>query len=143
VTKAIDLDGESDAAFNLRASVHYARGDYAAALADHERAHELDPDDAGTLNFLAWIRATSPDDSLRDGGRALSEATRACEATGHANPGFLDTLAAAYAELGRFDDAVKWQQKAISLVPPDEQGDYRTRLAVYRDGKAYRDGTAV
>ena len=52
------LPDESDAAFNLRASVHYALGDYANALADHERAHELDPDDAGTLNFLAWIRAT-------------------------------------------------------------------------------------
>ena len=56
---AIELDPESNSGFNLRAALHYQLGNYPAALEDHLKAHDLKPDDAGTLNFLAWIRATA------------------------------------------------------------------------------------
>ena len=76
---------------------------------------------------------------MRDGSKATTDAIRACELTDHTYPGFLDTLAAAYAEAGRFDDAIKWQQKVIDMVPPDEKPEYESRLKLYQAGKPYRD----
>jgi tetratricopeptide (TPR) repeat protein len=114
-------------------------GDFAAALADHLAAAEIDGDDAATLNHVAWVRATCTQDDLRDGSAALRDALRACELTDHAAPGYVDTLAAAYAELGRFEDAVKWQQKAVEIAPESAKAEYEARLALYRDGKPFRD----
>ena len=139
MTEAIDRDPETQSGYNLRASIHYQLADYRAALADHQKAAELDPDDAGTLNFIAWIRATCLLDELRDGPQALRDATRACELTEYKLPGYLDTLAAAHAEVGRFEDAVRWQEKAIKLVPPDQRPEYEERLKLYQEGKPYRD----
>jgi serine/threonine-protein kinase len=139
VSLAIEKNPKSDTALNLRASVHYQMGDYRAALADHLTALELDPEDAATLNFLAWLRSTCPLDEIRDGSAALRDATRACELTDYAAPGYLDTLAAAHAEAGRFEDAIRWQEKAIKLVTPDQRPEYETRLALYRAEKPYRD----
>ena len=138
-TAALDRDPELVNGYNLRASVHYQRGDFAAALADHLKAAELDPDDPGTLNFLAWLRATCPDDGLRDGAQAVRDATRACELTEYRLPGYLDTLAAAHAEAGRYEDAVRWQEKAVKLAAADGRAEYEGRLELYKLGRPYRD----
>src|SRR5207302_589419 len=82
---------------------------------DHMEALKRDPRSAATFNQLGWVWATCPDPDIRNGERARECATRACELTEWTEPGFLDTLAAACAECGEFDDAVKWQEKA---VPP-------------------------
>jgi len=60
--------------------------------------------------------ATSPDDKLRDGKRALKLATKAAESSGYETPHILSTLAAAYAETGDFENAAKWSQKAVELA---------------------------
>ena len=77
--------------------------------------------------------ATAPDDALRDGPTAVTLAERACERTRQAVPMFLDTLAAAYAEAGRFADAVTTQERAVELAPADgraaEPGSHDTRWA--------------
>ncbi|MBY0457125.1 MAG: hypothetical protein K2V38_07300, partial [Gemmataceae bacterium] len=87
----------------------------------------------------AWIWSTCPDPDVRNGPRARECATRACELTEWGEPGFLDTLAAACAECGAFEEAVKWQEKALVLIDdPERQADYRTRLALYEDGKPAR-----
>jgi tetratricopeptide (TPR) repeat protein len=135
----IERNPKSDSAYNLRASIRYQMGDFASALADHLKAFEIDPDDAATLNHIAWVRAVCPRDDLRDGSAALRDALRACELTNHEAPGYVDTLAAAYAELGRFEDAVKWQQKAVELAPEAAKAEYETRLALYRENKPFRD----
>jgi len=142
-TTVIDRNPKSDSAFNLRASIRYQLGEFAAALADHLAAVEIDPDDPATLNHVAWVRATCPQDDLRDGSAALRDALRACELTNNEAPGYVDTLAAAYAELGRFEDAVKWQQKAVELAPEASKPEYETRLALYRDAKPFRDTIEV
>src|SRR5262249_19208480 len=64
---------------------------------------------------LAWLWATGPD-GVRDGKRAVEAATRACELTDWKENEFLDTLAAAYAEVGDFDKAVEYQKKAVSSL---------------------------
>ncbi|HEX5269244.1 MAG TPA: tetratricopeptide repeat protein, partial [Gemmataceae bacterium] len=124
---------------NQRAAAQYALGDRGAAAADHRAALALAPDDANAHNSLAWLLATSPDAALRDGAMAVEHASRACELTRGEHPGFLDTLAAAHAECGRFDEAVRWMEKAIALLPEDERDDYRGRLELYRAGKPYRE----
>ena len=52
---------------------------------------------------------------------------------------YLDTLAAAHAECGEFEQAVRWQERAIEVVTPEARGEYETRLALYRAGTPYRD----
>jgi serine/threonine-protein kinase len=101
-------------------------------------ALKRDPRHAGTFNQLGWVWATCPDPDVRNGPRAKECATRACELTEWAEPGFLDTLAAACAECGEFDDAVRWQEKAIELADPDRAADYRGRLGLYRTRKPAR-----
>lgn len=82
-------------------------------------------------NALAWIMATSTDDRQRDGEQALEYATLACNETDWKYSLFLDTYAAAMAETGNFEEARKWQEKAITLAPESLQTDFRTHLASY------------
>src|SRR5262249_12592975 len=96
-------------------------------------------EDAGTLNFLGWIRATCLLAELRDGTQALRDATRACELTDYQVPGYLDTLAAAHAEAGPFEDADRWHEQAIKRVDADSRAEYGTRLGWYRRGEPCRD----
>ena len=114
----------------------------------HDRHHlervyrwalRLAPDDLRTLNNLAWLWATCPKDELRDGPRALEFARKACEQTGWEQPGYLDTLAVACAECGQFDEAVRWQAKAVELATQAEKADYQSRLDLYKAGRPYRE----
>lgn len=68
----------------------------------------------------------------------MQDANRAAELTEWSDFEVLDTLAAAYAEAARFDNAAEWQQKAIELAPEAQKEDYRSRLKLYREGKPYR-----
>jgi len=137
--EAVRLAPAGVMAYNYRAGVHYARGDYAAAVRDHMEALKRDPRHAGTFNQLGWVWATCPDPDVRNGPRARECATRACELTEWAEPGYLDTLAAASAECGEFDDAVKWQEKALAMVDSAaRQDDYRSRLDSYLRRKPAR-----
>ncbi|MDA8563386.1 tetratricopeptide repeat protein [Mariniblastus sp.] len=81
---------------------------------------DIDPEKAGEnatlvgiLNNCAWVLATSTDDELRDGSRAIELATEAAEMTDFKEAYILSTLASGYAETGNFDDALKWIDKAI------------------------------
>jgi Flp pilus assembly protein TadD len=113
------------------------------AMANWQVAMRLAPNDATCLNDLAWIYATSPKPELRHGAEAVRLATRACQITNRQRPALLDTLAAAYAEAGRFDDAIKIteQIRALALSTHDTAtaGMARQRLELYQAGKPYRD----
>src|SRR5262249_42559560 len=87
--------------------------DYAKVLAFFDKILETDPENVWALDGRAWFLATSPDARVRDGPRAVASATRACELTGWTDPVTLDTLAAAYAEVGDFDRAVRRQEDAL------------------------------
>ena len=79
----------------------------------------------------------------RDGKSAVAFATKACELTEWKDPGSLETLAAACAESGEFDAAVKWQTKAIGLLSDEKQQEhYGTRLTLYQQRKPYRSARA-
>ena len=114
-------------------------GDKLATIADHARGLEINPDDALAHNHLAWISATAPEDELRNGRQAVEHARRACELSGWKVAGFLDTLAASYAECGEFEEAIRYQQQAAGLAPETDRPDYEKRLELYRAGKPFRD----
>jgi tetratricopeptide (TPR) repeat protein len=85
--------------------------------------------------------ATAPEKKLRDGKRALQEAKKAVDMIQYRDGRFLDTLAAAYAEVGDFDKAVAAQQKAIDCPAfmKDDGDGARKRLNLYREKKPFRD----
>jgi tetratricopeptide (TPR) repeat protein len=92
-----------------------SRGKFTAAIAQLQKVLELDPKHIPAQNNLAWLLATCPDNSLRDGKRAVEVAQQAVQLSGGKSPEILDTLAAAYAEAGRFPEAVETAQRALDL----------------------------
>jgi tetratricopeptide (TPR) repeat protein len=102
----------------------------------------LGPKDPLMLNSIAWLQATCPGAEFRDGAKAVENAVKACELTNWKNAGFLDTLAAAYAEAGDFDEAIKWQNEAIKLLSQEGEGpppNMEKRLKLYQSGQPYRE----
>jgi len=86
------------------------------ALEHYLTALKLKPEAPEILNNLAWLLATSRNNKLRDGNRAIQYGRQACELTQNGNPACLGTLAAAYAEAGKFDDAIATAQQACDLA---------------------------
>ena len=95
------------------------------------------------LNNLAWSLATNPDPALRDGPLAVHYAEKACQLTGGQKTVCLGTLAAAYAEAGRFDEAVATAQKACANAASKGETALRERnqelLARYQQHQAWHD----
>ena len=117
------------------------KGHFGQAVTQLQKALETDSNNILGLNDLAWLLATCPNDGIRDGARAVELAERVCEATGHKVPGFMDTLAAAYAEAGKFSKAVDTATKALALAEPKQKSlaeQIRRRLELYKTGKPYR-----
>jgi tetratricopeptide (TPR) repeat protein len=123
--------GRGDALLNI--------GKHAEAIADYERALKLTPHDSGVLNNFAWVLATSPVDALRDGQRAIKLATEACELTDYQMPHILSTLAAAYAEAGDFDNAIKWVTKGLETAGEKEKEPLTKELEHYKQKKPFRE----
>ncbi len=115
-TQIISKEPDNYAAMRIRADAYLNIGKHAEAIADFDRAMVLKKeDDESLLNNFAWVLATSPDEKLRDGPKALKFATKAAEATKYETPHILSTLAAAYAETGDYENAAKWSQKSVEL----------------------------
>ena len=121
------------------ASLLYATGNVRGATAWFRQVVSLKPDHPEALNNLAWLLATGADAGERDGAEAVRCAERACRLTGFKQAGLISTLAAAYAEVGRFPEAVAAAETALKMQ--NEIGDApgaaanRQLLRFYRAGK--------
>ena len=133
----------NDAALYLaRAELEILVGRWADAHSDYEQVARTNPDNADFLDSTAWTLATSTRPGMLDGRHAVALATKACQLTAWRNWKYLDTLAAAYAEVGDFEQAVRWQQEAIrwggGLQATDVIG-IKGRLRLYEQGRVYRE----
>jgi tetratricopeptide (TPR) repeat protein len=140
---ALKIDPEnSEAHYNL-GNVLLQMGRANEAVAEYKRALRINPDDTEALNNMAWILATWPDALIRDGAKAVELAERADTLTRGNSPIIDATLAAAYAETGRFPEALKTGQRALQLATTE--GDIsrvdsiRAQIEVYQSGAAFRD----
>jgi tetratricopeptide (TPR) repeat protein len=135
--EAVRLKPDNGPAHTRLGSLLAAKGAFQEAVNAYETAIRLRPRLYRAYNDLAWLHATSSDHRIRNGPRAVSLATKACELTGFRKARALETLAAAYAEAGNFKRAVQVQKRAITLQghPTSSQ---LMRLKRYESGKAYR-----
>jgi Tfp pilus assembly protein PilF len=153
-SRVLEQDSDDIRALRFRADAYLNIGEHDKAIADFEQALPAFEDDQSLLNNYAWVLATSPDDSLRDGTRALELATKAADLTGYETPHILSTLAAAYAETGDFENAKKWSAKSIELskkaidaaetdeeraARQTEHDQLQKELTSYEEGKPVRE----
>ena len=109
--------------------VHLQQGRYDAAVEQFRAAIAENPEHASARNDLAWVLATCPEERVRRGAEAVTQAERAVEMTRNEDPEMLDTLAAAYAEAGRFDAAVTTVERAARLAAQRGRADLSPKLA--------------
>ena len=110
-------------------------------MADYDEAAQLDPVNPDVADAHAWIWATCPNARFRDGKKALEMAESLCKPH-EKSPRYIATLAAACAEVGDFDAAVRWQTRSNALETDEEMRAMgEARLMLYRDGKPFRDDT--
>jgi protein O-mannosyl-transferase len=119
------------------------KGETAEAIQHYEKAVEISPKSISALTNLAWLLATSSNDALRDGNKAVKLAGEANQLLGGTNPVVLRTLAAAYAEAGQFAKAIENAQAAIRLARLSGDNslaaDVGEQLGFYRLGVPYRE----
>lgn len=139
---AVQCEPNSYSAHNNWGALLARLGRHDEALAHFREALRLAPDFSDALNSLAWLLATHPDPAIRNAHEAVQLAEKSSQLTGYEDPAVLDTLAAAYAEAGRFDDAIRTAAKAIdeARASADDSlaDDVGARLELYRTGKPYR-----
>lgn len=133
-------------AYQFRSHLHKLRQERTQALADLKAAHRLAPGDPVIINSLAWALATCPEAKLRDGRQAVALARQLCAATEHKVAEFVDTLAAACAEAGAFEEAVLQEDQALALVSTEARAvdpkrieNYQARRDLYLARQPYRE----
>ena len=113
------------------------------AIVQYQQALQINPDSLDFLNNLAWLLATYPDAHIRNGAQAVKYAGRACELTHDGVTLLVGTLAAAYAEAGRYDDAIATAQEACALASASGEQDLLEKnqklLALYRAHQPYHE----
>jgi tetratricopeptide (TPR) repeat protein len=141
--KALALQTNSAAIHTHLATALIRKGRITEAVAEYEKAIQFEPSNLVALNNLARVLSASPDDSVRNGDRAVALAQKAVELSGGNSPGFLGTLAISYANVGRFSDAIAAAQKALQLpkLNPATARSLKTELDLYQSGMPFRDPT--
>ena len=138
---ALAVTGENHIAHAFLGAAYAERGRLAETVRHYREAVRIRPEFLTAANNLAWLLATTRDASLRDPALAVSLAERAAAQSAAPDPSVLDTLAAAYAAAGRYDEAVRVAEQALRQAetagPPALAGQIRARLALYRAGRPH------
>lgn len=141
--KMLEIQPENADAHNNLGVALIRNGRASEAVMHWRKTLEIDPGKTATRMTLAWVLATSPESSLRNGAAAVELAEQAHQQGGGDNPMALRTLAAAYAETGRFSEALSAAQEGLRLAT--DSGDpalietFASELALYRNNSPMRD----
>jgi len=145
--RAIEVNPDYAPAYVDYGAVLSQLGKVDEAVVSYRKAIQIDAEDVKAHNNLAWLLATYPEARVRDGKEAVRLAQVACERTKHGEAGHLDTLAAAYAEVGSFAEAVETAGKAVELASSTGQDALaeiiRGRLRLFEAGRPYREPSAA
>jgi tetratricopeptide (TPR) repeat protein len=127
-------------ALAMRGYAYLMTGQFDQALRDFKQALHIEPGNDKALNNLAWLRAACPTASMRNGTEAVKSAKQACEQTHWTRWEWVDTLAAANAEAGKFRDAVKYEAQAMAMkgVSQKDREAMQHRLLLYQKRQPYR-----
>jgi tetratricopeptide (TPR) repeat protein len=143
-------DNKNWRAFRIRGDAKLSIGDQQSAVDDYKKAlkymKDASEERSSLLNNLAWLLATSTDDSLRNGKESIQLGKEACELTDFKAAHILSTLAAGYAETGDFDEAIKWSSKAVELGATDDHEQLeqlKNELKSYQENKPWREKQEV
>lgn len=149
--RALRVDPRHAPALTHRAVLYAELGRYPQAADDFRAAIRLEPQSAQAYQGAAWLMATCPDSRYRDPATAVEAARKALDLAKVEHYRFHDTLAAALAAAGQFDEAVAEQQKAVALADeaidgePDAQlvRELQQRLRLYQQAQPYREQAAA
>jgi tetratricopeptide (TPR) repeat protein len=141
--KAVQLQPRNAAFQNNLGYALSQKGEVREAVAHYQESLEIQPQNAITCKNLAWILATCPEASIRNGTKAVTLAEQAVRLSGSPDPIFIGTLAAAYAEVGRFPEAVAVAERAQQLAAAQNNTALVNALGEqierYQTGAPFRD----
>jgi tetratricopeptide (TPR) repeat protein len=141
--RALEINSGYDLATHNLGVALSRREEILAALAQRRDRLRLNPNDVALLNDTAWLLATNPNASIRNGQEAVELAQRAVNLSAGQQPAIMSTLAAAYAEAGRFPEAVPTARKALKLAKrqnnPALAESIQAKLSLYEAGTPFRE----
>jgi Flp pilus assembly protein TadD len=139
--KALQIKPANVEAHNNLGNAFVQKGNVTEAIAHFQKALQLEPAQPTIQNNLAWLLATCPEASLRDGAKAVELARQANALAGGKNPNFLRTLASALAEAGRYSEAVESAQRALPLAGAQSNttlaGQLQAEMQLYQAGSPF------
>lgn len=141
--KLLELQPDNMEVHNIVGTVLIQQGHIREGVEEWQKVLAIQPDNGNAMSNLAWVFATSPDDSLRDGAKAVHLAEEALRISGRRIPIIFRTLAAAYAERGEFSNAIETAQQGVDLANSQGNSGLATELqgniALYQDQHPLRD----
>jgi len=141
--KSLEIRPDNVEAHSNLGNALLQKGQVEEAIAHYQAAIEVQPTNAYILDNLAWLRAANPQARYRDGAEAVRLAEQACQLTDYHAPMIVGTLGAAYAEAGRFDEAVAASEKARELALALGQKDLAEKnqqlIQLFRTRQPYRE----
>ena len=141
--RLLELQPDNIEVHNIVGTVLIQQGQAWEAVEEWQKVLAIQPDNGNAMSNLAWVFATSPDDSLRDGAKAVQLAEQAMRISGGRIPIIFRTLAAAYAENGRFSEAIQTAQRGIELANSRGNSGLATELqsniVLYQERQPLRD----
>jgi len=141
--KLLELQPDNIEVHNIVGTVLIQQGRIREGVEEWQKVMTIQSDNGNAMSNLAWVFATSPDDSLRDGAQAVQLAEQAVRISGGRIPIIFRTLAAAYAESDRFSEAIQAAQRGIDLANSQGNSGLATELqgniALYQAGRPLRD----
>jgi tetratricopeptide (TPR) repeat protein len=138
-SEGLRLNPNDANALAMRGFCYNNKEQFNEALKDYYKAIQIDPKNDSAWNNLGWQRATCPIASMRNGKEAVEAATKACDLSNWKKWTRVDTLAAAFAEAGDFQQAVKYQKQALNMYKHDKAREaMQNRLSLYEKQQPFR-----